>query len=83
MRLLLGFGHHVKGRSFDSLIRKCSLVASVYQFWQERNLRIFLNRAADQDQIIRILPSIRDYLSSLRKIKPSQQNQLLLNLEPI
>ncbi|KAF7128948.1 hypothetical protein RHSIM_Rhsim10G0040700 [Rhododendron simsii] len=74
--LLEWFVQSVKGNSFKSKILKCSLAATVYFVWRERNLRVFQQKTVASDQVVmQILSSIRDFLSSLRRGKASTENK--------
>lgn len=64
--------NHVKGKSFASLVLKCSLAAVVYHIWLERNQRIFQNKAVDSGMLgSGVIANIRAFLCSNRYVKPS------------
>lgn len=74
--LLEWFVQSIKGDGFKSRIMKCSLATTVYFIWKERNLRVFQQKAVTSDQVVlTILNSIRDLLSSMRRVKASLENK--------
>lgn len=76
--LLEWFVHNVKGEGFKCRILKCSLAAAVYFIWRERNLRVFQQKSMASDQVAQsAVNSIRDFLSSMRRVKPSMVNRVL------
>ncbi|KAG5523474.1 hypothetical protein RHGRI_035321 [Rhododendron griersonianum] len=73
----------VNGKSLKSIISlQCSLVATIYGLWRERNCQIFQGKVMGHDQVMRsIVADVRGFLSSRRKMKQSLENQsLYMNL---
>ncbi|KAG5549273.1 hypothetical protein RHGRI_014583 [Rhododendron griersonianum] len=68
----------VNGKSLNSISLQCSLAATVYGLWRERNCRIFQGKVMGHDKVMRsIVADVRDFLSSRRKMKQSLENQSL------
>nr|GEZ17761.1 FAR1 DNA binding domain-containing protein [Tanacetum cinerariifolium] len=69
-----------KGRSFQSIIARLVLAASVYFLWRERNLRLFQKKTMTVDQLVRIIcDTIRLKLITFRFKKMSTGSRLLLD----
>ncbi|KAI8569556.1 hypothetical protein RHMOL_Rhmol02G0287500 [Rhododendron molle] len=61
-----------RARASKVLVFSCSLAATVYSFWRERNPRVFQGKSTEQSQLLlRISNEVWDFLSSRRKMKPS------------
>ncbi|KAG5528826.1 hypothetical protein RHGRI_029476 [Rhododendron griersonianum] len=68
----------VNGKSLKSISLHCSLAATVYGLWRERNCRIFQGKVMGHDQVLNSIEAdVRDFLSSRRKMKLSSENQSL------
>lgn len=61
-----------RARASKVLVFSCSLAATVYSLWRERNPRVFQGKSTEQSQLLlRIFNEVWDFLSSRRKMKPS------------
>ncbi|KAG5515882.1 hypothetical protein RHGRI_036804 [Rhododendron griersonianum] len=68
----------VNSKSLKSISLHCSLAATVYGLWRERNCRIFQGKVMGHDQVLNSIEAdVRDFLSSRRKMKLSSENQSL------
>ncbi|KAH7846510.1 hypothetical protein Vadar_014787 [Vaccinium darrowii] len=71
------FYSNAKGNGFSCTILNCTLAATVYWLWQERNSGIFRGVAKGQILVVEAIANgIRDFLSSRRNVKSSLENKL-------
>ncbi|KAG5535179.1 hypothetical protein RHGRI_023085 [Rhododendron griersonianum] len=72
---------NVSWDSFRFVSLKCTLAATLYGLWQERNSRIFCAKMKDHTQVATdIANGIRTFLSSKRNVKQSSQNRSICEI---
>ena len=76
--LIMWLATHWRGASFEAVIRKLCLAATIYYIWQERNSRFHTNsRRSTMEVALAAINMVRGKLTSFRVVEDSIRNRYI------